>query len=166
MSILELWVLISIIIEVIFHISDCYLMLLLMLNLHLQQRHEEAHSGLEVALLQHQWKNQSGTPEPWLIASAAAKFNNAPLLVFQIQVTLLSFSVESEFTFLDYIKGGWVGTPTGILASLVCFVENTKRNNKKLRLDHVQCCCTANVDSWQLKSLTVVPKVQRKSFIP
>lgn len=34
------------------------------------------------------------------------EFNDVLLLVFQTQVTLLSFSVESEFTFLDYIKGG------------------------------------------------------------
>lgn len=34
------------------------------------------------------------------------EFDDMLPLVLQIQVTLLSFSVESEFTFLDYIKGG------------------------------------------------------------
>lgn len=49
---------------------------------------------------------KGSVPEPRLIVFAVAEFNDALLLVFQIQVTLLSFSVESEFTFLDYIKGG------------------------------------------------------------
>lgn len=36
--------------------------------------------------------------------------------LFSMQVTLLSFSVESESTFLDYIKGGWVERQTSLLS--------------------------------------------------
>lgn len=53
------------------------------------------------------------------------------LLVFQIQVTLLSFSVESEFTFLDYIKGGWVGMPASPLGQNSCQLNLLCRKYKK-----------------------------------
>lgn len=41
-----------------------------------------------------------------LFIFSTLEFIDMRRLVVQIQVTLLSFSVESEFTFLDYIKGG------------------------------------------------------------
>lgn len=45
--------------------------------------------------------------------------------LFSMQVTLLSFSVESESTFLDYIKGGWVERETFLLSCCSYAVNHT-----------------------------------------
>lgn len=45
--------------------------------------------------------------------------------LFSMQVTLLSFSVESESTFLDYIKGGWVERQIILLSCCSVAVNHT-----------------------------------------
>lgn len=67
-----------------------------------------------------------------------------------LQVSLLSFNVESEHTFLDYIKGGWVGTLSACFVIILYLCQSlpqnvwSKRARKWCRLAPAPHCVLQN----------------------